>query len=229
MNPIKELEKATMEIKCSRSTTIVDADDYPLLSRYKWTSYPCNHGKGTWYAQTVIRGKSIPMARFILGSFNKRFIADHINGNGMDNRKSNLRLCSPSRNLQNRSAWKNRKFKGVYRNKSSKKFCVQITHNKKNHYFGGFISDEEAARFYDKKALEFFGEYAKLNFPIQKYKNIQDCFLEVQAKLAKAEELLERAEKALEQVSGSNNMSMFNLGQVNKALDQIHAYRTGKK
>ena len=100
---------------------------------------------------------------------------DHINGNTLDNRKENLRLCTNQQNAMHRGKTKNNKsgYKGVRYmkkkkgmiNEHSKPWQAQIYLNQKQIYLGCYKTPEEAARAYDKKAIELFGEYATLIFP----------------------------------------------------------------
>lgn len=94
-------------------------------------------------------------------------VVDHIDGNGLNNRRSNLRLCTRMQNSRNRR--KNRdsttEFKGVWRDKRTGRCYAQIRFKGKNLYVGVFDTAIEAARAYDRKALELFAEFAHLNFP----------------------------------------------------------------
>jgi len=109
----------------------------------------------------------------------KGMLVDHVNGDTMDNRRSNLRICSKSENGRNRKiASKNNTsgFKGVsYRKKGpdminewSRPWQAYINYDKKRHYLGTFATAEEAARAYNLKAKELHGEFARLNFPNEK-------------------------------------------------------------
>ncbi len=92
---------------------------------------------------------------------------DHVNGNGLDNRRSNLRLCAHAENLRNRKIHKNNKsgFKGVRKRKESSLWRAEIRSNHKFYFLGNFHSAEEAAHAYDAAALKLHGEFARLNFP----------------------------------------------------------------
>jgi len=91
---------------------------------------------------------------------------DHINHNILDNRKSNLRLCTIQKNSFNRrKTGQTSKYKGIYFDKSHSKFKSQIKFNKKTYNLGRYYSEIEAARAYDAKAKELFKEFACLNFP----------------------------------------------------------------
>jgi hypothetical protein len=91
-------------------------------------------------------------------------IIDHIDGDGLNNAKSNLRFVTSQQNAMNRRAWKNKRgsrFKGVHRD--GKRFRAIITVNRKNIGLGSFKTEEEAAEAYNKAASEMFGEFACLN------------------------------------------------------------------
>jgi hypothetical protein len=90
---------------------------------------------------------------------------DHHNGNKSDNRIINLRISTQAQNTKNRSKGKNNTsgYKGVYYNKINRKWIAQITINYKVKYLGSFDTAEQAAQAYNKAALEYHGEFAKLN------------------------------------------------------------------
>jgi HNH endonuclease/AP2 domain len=91
---------------------------------------------------------------------------DHINGNGLDCRRDNLRLATCSQNSANRLGWRksSSKYKGVTFSKQRKDWQAKITVNGKTIHLGYFKNEEDAGKAYDKQALIEFGEYAKLNF-----------------------------------------------------------------
>ena len=92
---------------------------------------------------------------------------DHINHNGLDNRRENLRICTNAENNRHRRKPKNNTsgYKGVCWDKSKKKWRARIEKDNKNIHIGYYNILEEAARAYDAKAKELFGKYAQLNFP----------------------------------------------------------------
>jgi len=147
---------------------LVDDEDFELLSNKKWHILK---GKNTVYVQThsKINGKDTKdyMHRIImkLDKYDKRQV-DHTDGNGLNNQKSNLRICTSSQNTGNSKKQSNNTsgYKGVFYHKHSKKYQVQIMKNGKLTACGYFKTKEEAALAYDKKAKELFGEFAKLNF-----------------------------------------------------------------
>jgi len=141
---------------------IVDAADYERVSRYKW----CAVGPGDRvYACRNVHGKTLSMHRFLMNP-PEGMVVDHIDGNRLNNRRSNLRICTIRQNIWNsRPKGKSSRYKGVCRDKSKKRWVVYVRHNDHNWYVGRFVSEIEAARAYDRKAAEVFGEYAWLNFP----------------------------------------------------------------
>jgi len=141
---------------------IVDAEDYDRLNKYKW--HAANNGQ-TSYAQRHGPDGIVCMHRLIADA-PPHLVVDHINHNGLDNRKKNLRLCTQAQNIYNSLPRLNcsSKYKGVYWEKAKKKFRARITHRGKNYHLGHFDSEIDAAKAYDKKAKELFGEFAFLNF-----------------------------------------------------------------
>jgi len=147
---------------------LVDDEDYERLNEHKW--YASSHRSGNFYVQRGVSGTTSAMHREIMKA-NKGEQIDHINGNTLDNRKENLRLCSNQQNGMNRSKQRNNAsgYKGVcYRkkhkdmiNELSKPWVAQICRKT----IGVYKTKEEAARAYDQKAIELFGEFAQLNFP----------------------------------------------------------------
>jgi hypothetical protein len=92
---------------------------------------------------------------------------DHINGNGLDNRKANLRICTPSQNgcNRNRISRSQSGFKGVRWLKERCNWRAEIGLYSRHYNLGSFSSAIEAALAYDKAARELHGEFAHLNFP----------------------------------------------------------------
>lgn len=92
----------------------------------------------------------------------KHLQVDHINGDRLDNRKSNLRLCKNGSNSRNQGQ-RSGKHKGVHFNKQIKRWIAQITKNYKCHHIGCFLTEKEAALAYNIKAKQLHGKYAYLN------------------------------------------------------------------
>jgi len=144
---------------------IVDPEDYEHLTQHKW--YAHQDGKKYYAYRTIpFTKKRIAMHRQIMHA-PKGLIVDHIDGDSLNNRKSNLRPCTRAQNGYNRRpSHKSRSgYKGVYWHKHHGKWHVRITKYGKTFYLGSFSDPIEAARTYDRKAEELFGEFAYLNFP----------------------------------------------------------------
>ena len=140
---------------------IVDEEDYDRLARYKWY---CIGTRGYLYAKRCEGKRMIYMHRDIL-SPPAGLSVDHKNHNTLDNRKSNLRVCTPAQNCFNRipSEVGTSRYKGVFWSSSRKRWCAVIMLNGKHIFIGYFDYELDAAIAYDDKALELFGEFAALN------------------------------------------------------------------
>lgn len=141
---------------------IVDSDDYDYLNNWKWSYVAAGYAIRGQQRNNKI--KYYLMHRVILKAKDNQEV-DHINGNRLDNRKENLRFVSRQQNQWNRtkSLNKSSKYKGVNFHKKSNKWMARIRLNNKEIYLGIFKQEKDAARAYNKKAIELFGEYAKLN------------------------------------------------------------------
>jgi hypothetical protein len=146
---------------------VVDPDDYQHLAKYRWRI--CT-GKNTLYAERSVRLTSGKYSRILMHrqifSVPEGFVIDHINRNGLDNRKANLRLATVAQNAQNAGKRKNRSgYKGVWFAKEKRKWRAAIWKNNKRIYLGYFNSPLEAALTYDHAAKLYHGQFASLNFP----------------------------------------------------------------
>lgn len=149
---------------------LVDDADYDWLNQFKWFAYKAQ--TGGFYAMRHSSHKdgkrhTLYMAREILGL--KRGDprqADHINHNTLDNRRSELRICTRQENQGNRNLVSNTtsQFKGVHWHRRSKKWIARIGINRKRIHLGCFAGEEMAAMAYDLVARKVFGEFAYLNF-----------------------------------------------------------------
>lgn len=147
---------------------LVDDADFERLNQWKWRSE--KRGRTfrairTAYSPETMKRKTVLMHRQILKATSRQEI-DHRNGNGLDNRKQNLRFCTHYQNLGNARKRKNcsSKYKGVSWCKRTQKWLSQIMHNYKNIHLGSFDSEIKAAKAYNKAAIKYFGEFACLNF-----------------------------------------------------------------
>ena len=141
---------------------LVDDESFETLNQFKW--YAKKSGK-TFYAVRNLyvcgRPKQIYMHCVIM---NRKGI-DHIDHDGCNNQKSNLRVCTRSENQMNRTKQENTSsiYKGVYFSKAHKKWKAEISINSKKIRLGNFDSEIDAAKAYNAKAVELFLEFANLN------------------------------------------------------------------
>lgn len=142
---------------------LVDTEDFERINPHKWCAF--KHGN-SWYAIRRVGGTMIYMHREILGlAVNSGSITDHVNGNGLDNRKSNLRLCSVKENVRNQHTTSGfSQYKGVSWHKQRNRWRATIMVNRKQKHLGLFGREDIAALAYDMAAVREFGEFACLNF-----------------------------------------------------------------
>ena len=145
---------------------IIDIEDYEKVSANKWFAYLCK-SSGTYYARAgiLVDGKrTIKGLHQVIMNAPKGFVVDHINGDPLDNRRCNLRICTQEDNKINRCIYKNNTsgYKGVSKHANGK-WQSEITKNGKSKYLGLFPTPELAYAAYCKAALELHGEFARLS------------------------------------------------------------------
>ena len=156
------------EIKLTQGKlALVDDEYFEYLNQFKWFAHKKKNG---FYAERNIpidncKQKTQMMHRIILGDIPKILDVDHIDGNGLNNQKYNLRSCTHQQNMMNRKSNKNTssKYRGVTWDKKTRKWYVSIFTNYKRIYIGYFINEIEAALAYNKAALVAYGSFARLN------------------------------------------------------------------
>ena len=145
----------------------VDPEDYIWLSQFRWH---CKVNKDAVYAVRTIqvkgRSQRIFMHRLLMNT-PAGMVCDHINHDGLDDRKANLRNCTIAQNNANRRSAANSssKYIGVSRDKRRNKWVAHIKINGEEKYLGSYDVEEDAARAYDAAAWAQHGVYANLNFP----------------------------------------------------------------
>lgn len=139
---------------------IVDDEDYEQLNSIKWKYHKTGYAvRNQWFPGDK-RYRTLRMHRIIMNN-PIGLVVDHINGDSLDNRRSNLRVCRHNQNIQNQKLRvdSKSKLKGVYLHKKNQNWCARF---RKKH-LGVFRSAEEASEAYNRAALLEYGEFARLN------------------------------------------------------------------
>ncbi len=160
-----ESTATTIKLSTPGYVALIDLTDLEVVSRFKWHADKTKWGP---YARAYVPGsdnKKVSLHRLILDA-PKGVQVDHINGDGLDCRRSNLRLATQQQNNGNRAKTTNptsSRFKGVDRHHGA--WRARIRSNGRQWTLGHFDREGDAARAYDAAAEEFFGEFARFNFP----------------------------------------------------------------
>ncbi len=151
-----DIVKIPLGVNAKDGYALVDKE-FAYLSDKKW-------GK-SYYGYAVCPTTKEKLHRLVTSCPDDK-VVDHINGNPLDNRKVNLRVCLPSDNAKNQRIKANNTsgYKGVSLNKRTNLYESYIKSNYKRYHLGNFKSAVEAAQKYDEFALKLHGEYARLNF-----------------------------------------------------------------
>jgi hypothetical protein len=148
-----------MKIKLTKGLfALVDSEDFEWLNQYKWSA-----AKGVKYAASSINGRVVLMHRLISNA-PEGMEVDHINGDGLDNRKDNLRICTSKQNHYNHKLLANNKsgYNGVSKTPfNTWHTCISV--NNKTVHLGTYKNKEDAALAYNMAAKEYYGEFARLN------------------------------------------------------------------
>jgi hypothetical protein len=158
-----------LELTNSPLVSLLDDEDYYRLCFRSWRLI--KHHGGGFYVACDVRysddySEKLLLHREVLRIYDSRCV-DHINRNGLDNRRENLRTASQQQNKANSIGWRKEtssQYKGVYFESSRGLWRAKIMYDGKSIHLGRYKTEIEAACAYDKKALELFGEFARLNF-----------------------------------------------------------------
>jgi hypothetical protein len=151
---------------------IVDDEDFESLNKFRWY---CDRK----YAVREIMRQGIKERIYmhrLIANAPDHLEVDHINGDGADNRKDNLRLCTHAENLRNRGRAKHNAsgHKGVWFSKQSNRFIAETRLNGKKIHVGSFKTAEEASEAYKAKALEVHGDFANIKNEIVSVNPVRD-------------------------------------------------------
>lgn len=138
---------------------IVDEDNFDILSKYKW-----HYDNHTGYARASVNGKWCFLHRFVMNA-QKGQIIDHVDCVKLNCQKINLRFCTRSQNESNKKTPPSNTsgYRGVSWNKEKQKYDAQIKIGGKHKHLGRFNKSIDAAREYNKAAVTYFGDFARLN------------------------------------------------------------------
>lgn len=141
---------------------IIDKKDYNIVKDYRWK---VSQDSNTFYVQGRKNGKGhpIPIHRVLFNLTDSKTTVDHINGNGLDNRRQNLRVCTQLENNKNAKIRKDNTsgYKGVHKMKN--RYSARIQSNGKRITIGYYDTAEDAAKAYNDYSLKLHGNYGKLN------------------------------------------------------------------
>jgi len=157
------------EIKLTQGkVALVDDEDFEKLNQFKWYTRKCGN---VFYAARMSETNLgyriiLPMHRVVMNT-PKDMKTDHIDHNGLNNQKSNLRICTNIQNVYNKRPQINSssKYRGVsfIKSSSKKKWRAAIKHNGKDYHLGCFEYEIDAAKAYNIAANKFWGEFAYMN------------------------------------------------------------------
>jgi hypothetical protein len=151
-------------LKNNRGVTFVDDCDHEYLSQFNWyLNINKTKTKELHYVQGWVNKKLVRLHRLLMNP-DKHMVVDHIDGNGLNNLRNNLRVATKSQNEANARS-KTKKFKGVYfdKRKSRKKWYAYIQKDGKMYGLKYHLTEKDAAIAYNNKAKELYGDFALLN------------------------------------------------------------------
>lgn len=161
-------DTAEVLLKCGK-IALIDACDIGIVSQFSWSATPMSGRiRSKHYVHGRVNGKMVKLHRLLLGAKDGQSV-DHIDGNGLNNRRQNLRFATPAQNARNAVGKRRRREdtgtrKGVFLARPGRWVSV-IGVNGTVKHIGTFDTEEQAALAYDQAAIRLHGEFARLNFP----------------------------------------------------------------
>jgi hypothetical protein len=161
VNEWKLREDEVIEMTLTRGkVALIDKADLAAVITRRWHA----HFDGAYWSVASHAHPTLYLHRLLLDAPEDRYV-DHINGDGLDNRRVNIRLATNGQNQ-----WNSRKrlgttshYKGVHFRKDRDCWYARIKYRQRSYHIGSFESEQDAARAYNAKAVELFGEFARLN------------------------------------------------------------------
>jgi len=156
---MKEIKLSQLGKNKGKFVALVDDEDYEYLNQFRWSASK----QGTRiYAKRYSKIKNEKRMHRLIMNTPDGMEVDHIDHNGLNNQKSNLRICNRSQNSANKKPMGGRKYRGICHHGG--KVLSYIAKDGEQINLGSYETEDEAAKAYDKKALELYGEFANLNF-----------------------------------------------------------------
>jgi len=161
---MKEIKLSKHGKNKGKYVALVDDEDFEYVNQFSWsvTIKPNKITQSNIYAQSYIKingdAKKVTLHRLIMKQFTSEFI-DHVNGCGLDCRKSNLRICTNGQNMANKVSYNKTGYKGVH--KIGNRYYSEITSNKKHYHLGFYDSINDAYNAYIEASKKYHGEFAK--------------------------------------------------------------------
>lgn len=160
-----------MKLRLKKTYILFDRKDFKIIDRYVWHLHSAGYAatNDKYYYRSTKKRRMIYMHRLIMDAPKDKCV-DHINGNRLDNRKCNLRLCAKSENLDNSRKYgkTTSAYMGVYWDKNRLKWHANISIKNRHIHIGSFDKEIDAAKARDVYAKRFRGEFANLNFRSKK-------------------------------------------------------------
>jgi hypothetical protein len=164
----EHIEVAQIPLSCGGFATI-SVQDQPVIDAWRWSWTIDSRGYVASRKSVDGRQKWVRLHSLLCGA-SRDVMVDHRDGNKLNNTRSNLRYATNSQNQANRGPTKHSSpFKGVHVQPKTGRAEARVVCRGVHYYLGTFATQEEAAKTYDSKAIELFGEFARRNFPREQY------------------------------------------------------------